>query len=62
MKHKSLTILFIIAAAVLAAYLCTALHFEGHFFPGSTVNGISSSGATAETVKAGLQKQAAIRN
>ncbi len=59
MKHKSLTILFIIAAAVLAAYLCTALYFKGHFFPGSTVNGISSSGATAETVKAGLQKQAA---
>lgn len=58
MKRKSLTILFIIAAALLAAYLCVALYFHGHFFPGSSVNGISSSGATVDMVKTALEDQA----
>lgn len=59
MMRKSLAVLYVIGAAILAIYLCMALFFKNHFFFGSTVNRtIPASGATVEVVKQALLDQA----
>lgn len=57
-KKKILIAAGAAAGAVAAVYFGFAAYFSGHFFYGSTVNGIASSGASVSEVKKALQKHA----
>lgn len=56
-KKKLGLIIGIAAACVLAVYFGFALYFNSHFYFGSTVNGVNSSGKTVSEVEEALSKK-----
>ena len=55
-KKKLGLIIGIVVAVLLAVYFGFALFFSSHFYFGSTVNGVNSSGKTVDDVKRALSK------
>ena len=59
---RTKTNIFIIPIVLLiilgGVYVAGCIYFSGHFFPGSTINGVDSSGLTPDTVEAAIAEAA----
>lgn len=56
-KKKFFLIIGIVVAVLLAVYFCFAIYFSSHFYFGSTVNGVNSSGKSVDDVKQALSNK-----
>ena len=59
MKHKKLIVIPVIVLVVLAAiYIAGCIYFSDHFYLNSTINGVKSSGRSADTVEDAITEAA----
>lgn len=58
-SKKIIIVIFCVLVAVLAiAYIVLAVHFAGHFYPETVINGVDFSGSDREAIGPGLISQA----
>ena len=59
MKHKKLIVVPVVILVILAAiYIAGCIYFSDHFYLNSTINGVKSSGRSADTVEEAITEAA----